>query len=242
MSRVPLWAYVLHHWDWSDSSLVLDLFTREQGRVVAVARGAKRPHSNLRAVLLPFQRIHVALGRPGETEIQNLRGAEWAAGAAMPSGSALFSGFYANELLMKLLARHDAHPALWDAYDHLVARLRVAESAALRAFEIALLQETGVLPDLGVETLTQSPIRAEAAYALRPDSGIVQARDDAISGAVWQRIGGALHASDRPSLEAECAAVLPELKPMLRNLLHYHLGSAQLRSRDVLRSVQQLPR
>src|SRR6188474_2086760 len=94
-------AYVLHRYDWSESSLILDLFTREQGRLAVIAKGAKRPYSQLRSVLLPFQRILVALGRAPKTDaageptsdVQNLRAAEWAGGAAMLTGAALFSGF-----------------------------------------------------------------------------------------------------------------------------------------------------
>jgi DNA repair protein RecO (recombination protein O) len=242
MSRAALAAFVLHHWDWSESSLIVDLFTREQGRIVVAAKGAKRPHSNLRAVLLPFQRIAVGLGRgSADAEIQTLRSAEWAGGAAMPSGAALFSGFYANELLLKLLARHDPHPALWDAYAHLVERLPVAEGAALRAFELVLLQETGVLPALDVETLTQAPLAADAGYALRPEAGLAATGgDESIAGGDWLRLHAALAAGDRPALEAACAAVLPALKPMLRHLLHYHLGTSRLATRDVLRSLRQL--
>ena len=112
-TRTPsvLSAYVLHRYDWSESSLILDLFTREQGRVAVAAKGAKRPHSQLRAVLLPFQRCGVSLGRlpvgEGASEVQTLRHAEWAGGPAMLTGAALFSGFYLNELLMKLLARQE---------------------------------------------------------------------------------------------------------------------------------------
>jgi DNA repair protein RecO (recombination protein O) len=234
-------AFVLHHWDWSESSLILDLFTREQGRVVAVAKGAKRPHSNLRAVLLPMQRITAVLGKaPAEAEIQTLRSAEWAGGAAMPSGSALFSGFYANELLMKLLARHDPHPRLWDAYAHLVARLPVAEAAALRAFELELLQETGVLPELSAESLTQADLRADTGYALRPEAGLATTLDGGVPGRDWLRLRDALEASDRNALEAVCAEHLAPLKAMLRTVLHYHLGTSTLRTREVLRSLQNL--
>src|SRR5512133_431805 len=95
--HAALAAYVLHHYDWSESSVILDLFTREHGRIAVAAKGAKRPFSQLRSVLLPFQRLHVALGRetPGDEsrEVQSLRGADWAGGHAMPSGPALFSGF-----------------------------------------------------------------------------------------------------------------------------------------------------
>ena len=91
--------------------------------MAVAAKGAKRPHSQLRAVLLPFQRLHVALAR-GRTagddaappEVQTLRSAEWAGGAAMLTGAALFAGFHCNELLMKFIARQDPHPHLYDAY------------------------------------------------------------------------------------------------------------------------------
>ena len=113
----PLAAYVLHRYDWSETSLILDLFTRERGRLAVAAKGAKRPYSQLRGVLLPFQRLQVALSRGSEeAEVHTLRSAEWAGGAAMPSGGALFSGFYLNELLLRLLARQDPHAALFDAY------------------------------------------------------------------------------------------------------------------------------
>ena len=120
-------AYVLHRYDWSESSLIVDLFTRELGRVAVAAKGAKRPTSQLRAVLLPFQRLHVAprpRARRRGAEVHNLRGAEWAGGAPMAGGEALFSGFYLNELLMKLLARDDPHPALLDAYAATLAAAR----------------------------------------------------------------------------------------------------------------------
>ena len=247
--RSSLAAFVLHRWDWSESSLILDLFPRENGRVVAVAKGAKKPHSNLRAVLLPFQRIQVALGRAGaDGEIHNLRGAEWGAGAAMPGGASLFSGFYANELLMKLLGRQDPHPALWDAYAHLVSRLTVAEAPALRAFELALLRETGVLPDLGVQTQTQQPLRPDDRYGLRPDSGLSPAAggsDAGVPGALWLRLHAALAgpaSTDRQALESACAEALPELRAMLRAVLHYHLGTAALRTREVARSLQDIGR
>ena len=118
---------MLHHYDWSESSLILDLFTREQGRIAVAAKGAKRPFSQLRGVLLPFQRLQVALGRqaPGDDtrDVHTLRGAEWAGGHPMLSGAAIYSGFYLKELLMKLIARNDPNAALLDAYAGTVAAL-----------------------------------------------------------------------------------------------------------------------
>ena len=243
--RHPLTAYVLHSWDWSESSLIVDAFTREQGRIALVAKGAKKPHSNLRAVLLPFQRITLGLGRAaagdeGASEIQNLRGAEWAGGAPMPSGAALFAGFYLNELLLKLLARHDAHPVLFDAYAWVLGHL--GDEPALRAFELVLLKETGVLPDLATVTLTQQAVVAGARYVLRPEVGIAEPRRDdmPIEGADWIALQAAVSHGSPDALQQACTRSAAALKPMLRTLLHYHLGGSSLRTRDVMVGLQEL--
>lgn len=244
----PQAAYVLHHYDWSESSLILDLFTRGQGRAAVAAKGAKRPHSQLRAVLLPFQRLSVSLGRlpEGDGEVQTLRHAEWAGGMAMPSGAALFSGFYLNELLMKLLARHDPHPVLFDVYaatlPGLVAPDEEQVQAALRAFELSLLKEIGLLPDLSLATLTQAALRDDRAYALRAEAGVIEqpAGEGMLSAAELLGLQAALEHGSLPALQQACAAALPALKLQLRALLHYHLGSSVLRTRQVMLDVQQL--
>jgi DNA repair protein RecO (recombination protein O) len=245
----PLAAFVLHRYDWSESSLILDLFTRAQGRLTVVAKGAKKPHSNLRAVLLPFQRVNVSLGRlpegEGASDIQTLRQAEWAGGMAMLTGEALFSGFYLNELLMKLLARHDAHPALFDAYAQTLPSLASTDEAvvqsALRAFELTLLREIGLLPDLSMATLTLQPLRAEGHYALRADAGVIEAADEAsVPGAVLAALQTALDRGGLDALQHTCALALPALKVQLRALLHYHLGSTPLRTRAVMHDLRTL--
>ena len=111
-------AYVLHRYDWSESSLILDVFTRNHGRIALVAKGVKRPSSSFRPILLPLQPLHVAFG--GDAEIRTLKGAEWMGGYVMPSGDALMSGYYLNELLLHLLARDDPHPILFDIYANVV--------------------------------------------------------------------------------------------------------------------------
>lgn len=247
-STAPLPAYLLHRYDWSESSLIVELFTREQGRVVAAAKGAKRPYSQLRPVLLPFQRLQVTLGKvPEGGEVQALRGAEWAGGAEpLLAGGALFRGFYCNELLLKLLARHDPHPRLFDAYAAALPALAGDEAtaqAALRAFELALLRDIGLLPDLGVATLTQSPVQPGARYTLRAESGVVaagEAADAGLSGAQWLELRTALDDSDAAALRAACARAGGPLRTLLRGLLHYHLGTPQLRTRQVLQGAQQL--
>jgi DNA repair protein RecO (recombination protein O) len=253
--RAPstLAAYVLHRYDWSESSLILDLFTRDQGRLAVMAKGAKRPYSQLRSVLLPFQRIHVSLGRAPKTdaagqptsEVQTLRAAEWAGGAAMLTGAALFSGFYLNELLMKLLARGDPHPALFDVYAGTLSALGGNDEAALRAFEVSLLKEIGLLPDLSLVTLTQEAVRDDSRYTLLAEAGVgaPRAGDAALlPGHVLICLQAALEHGSLEALQQACAQALPELKIVLRGLLHYHLGSPVLRTRQVMLDVQALDR
>ncbi len=248
---VALSAFVLHRYDWSESSLILDLFTREQGRLAVAAKGAKRPYSQLRSVLLPFQRITVSLGRapvPGDegaSEVQTLRGAEWAGGAAMLTGAALFSGFYLNELLMKLLARHDPHARLFDVYAETLPALATDESqvqAALRAFELTLMQETGLLPDLSLVTATQQPVRPESRYTLLPEAGLVHAGDDgnALRGDSLILLQAALQHGSLPALQHACQQCLAALKLPLRAFIQHQLGSGVLRTRQVMTGLQSL--
>ena len=245
----PLAAYVLHRYDWSESSLIVELFTRERGRLVVVAKGAKRPYSQLRPVLLPFQRLNVTLGRaPADetAEMHNLRSAEWGGGAPMPGGASLFRGFYLNELLLKLLARQDPHPALFDAYAQTLPALIGPDSpsgaAALRAFELVLLRETGVLPQLDLVTVTHRPLSPDEPYALQADIGIGPAAGDGadagVPGRVWIALQGALADQRLGAVQAACLEALTPLRLQLRALLHYHLEHKLLRTRSVMLDVQ----
>ncbi|MCH7344451.1 DNA repair protein RecO [Pelomonas sp. CA6] len=241
-------AYVLHHYDWSESSLVLELFTREQGRLAVVAKGAKRPYSQLRAVLLPFLRLQVGLSKPsklnedGVAEVQTLRSAEWMGGQTLPAGAALFSGYYLNELLLKFLPRQDPHPTLFDAYAQALPQLQAAEGAqpALRAFELRLMADCGLLPDLSVGTLTQRPLQPDALYMLSPEAGVIAPTHDApqLSGAALVQLQAALMHGSLAALQQACESAGPALKGMARALLHYHLGHRPLRTRQVLLDAQ----
>jgi DNA repair protein RecO (recombination protein O) len=239
-------AFVLHRYDWSESSSIVELFTRDAGRVAVAAKGARRPTSNLRAVLLPFQRIHVAFGRGRDesaSDIHNLRSAEWAGGAPAPGGEALLAGFYLNELVMKLLARDDPHPVLWEAYAATLPWLGgTREPAALRAFELVLLAETGHLPDLSRTTATQQPLQAAQRYLLRPEVGLAesQAGDDAVPGTVFEALHAACVRRDFEALGAACQSAESALRRQLRAVLAYHLGGAPLRTREVVRDLQPL--
>ncbi|WP_119153728.1 DNA repair protein RecO [Caldimonas tepidiphila] len=237
-------AYVLHRYDWSESSLILDLFTRAHGRVAVVAKGAKRPYSQLRPVLLPFQRL-LASYTVGDAEVHTLRGADWGGGPAMLTGAALLTGFYLNELLMKLLARDDPHPGLFDAYAQTLPSLALGDDgavqAALRAFELTLLRGIGVLPELSVETLTQRPLLPAQRYRLEGEAGVLRASggEATLRGETLLALEEALGGESLAALQQACASALPELKGALRAVLHYHLGSPQLRTRQLMMELVQ---
>ncbi|WP_375186239.1 DNA repair protein RecO [Aquabacterium sp.] len=266
-ARATSLAYVLHSHDWSESSLILELFCREQGKVLAVAKGAKRPYSQLRPVLMPFQRIQVAFGakRADEAEVWLLRHAEWAGGPAWPGGAALLPAFYLNELLMRLLARHDPHPELFDAYADALQGLTQPAllTAALRAFELVLLRQLGHLPDLSQDTVDASAVRPGQGHTLHPELGVrtspwlVDANEPGARGdGPVQLDGGVLLALEQalsrpvgdgrsvvPGLMAACVTAgglaMNDLKAVTRTLLHYHLGSHTLRTRQLMIELQQ---
>jgi DNA repair protein RecO (recombination protein O) len=237
-------AYVLHRYDWSESSLILEVFSRSYGRIALVARGAKKPSSNFRPILLPLQPLHVAFG--GDAEIRMLRSAEWQGGHVMPTGDALLSGYYLNELLMRLLARDDPHPALFDAYAATV-QLLASQSAdtlqvALRAFELRLLQGIGLLPTLDAQTATLAPLELQTPYVLVAEAGLREAHDDdraSLRGAQWLELQASL-ADNAPFTDTmrACVEYLPQLKTQLRALLHYHCDVKVLKTRQMMIDLQ----
>jgi DNA repair protein RecO (recombination protein O) len=239
-------AYVLHRYDWSESSLILEVFTRTHGRVALVARGAKKPSSSFRPILLPLQPLHLAFG--GDAEIRTLKSAEWQGGHVMPTGDALLSGYYLNELLMRLLARDDPHPVLFDAYAatvQLLANQRIDTlQVALRAFELRLLRDIGLLPVLDTQTATLAALKPDAPYVLLAEAGLREAHDDdrnALCGAQWLALQQALD-GDSPFADTMHACVnhLPELKHLLRALLHYHCDVKVLKTRQMMMDLQAL--
>ena len=239
-------AYVLHRYDWSESSLILEVFTRHHGRIALVAKGAKKPSSNFRPILLPLQPLHVAYG--GDAEIRTLKGAEWMGGHVMPTGDALMSGYYLNELLLNLLARDDPHPRLFDVYANVVQVIASehgeALQAALRTFELLLLRNIGLLPLLDAQTMTLGALDPSARYSLVPEGGLRQTNESdraSLSGAQWLVLQKALSdAAPFTTTLRACAAVMSELKPQLRNLLNYHCGVKTLRTRQVMIDLQNL--
>ena len=228
-------AFVLHSYPYKETSLIIDLFTRDFGRVALIAKGAKRPHSQLRGVLQTFQPLSSSW--VGKSELRTLTDAEWVGGMLPLEKTALLCGFYLNELLVKLLARDDAHPALFDHYVATLNQLAHNEPApiVLRKFERALLKETGVSADLTRCTETRRPVQAGVVYVVDPERGPRPER----AADPWPRVAGKT-LLDMEREDYQDSATQSQSKQLMRFLLAHHLGGAPLNTRQILIDLSQL--
>lgn len=231
-------AFVLHMHPYRETSLIVEAYSRSHGRIALLAKGARRPRSALRGVLLAFQPL--AVGWSGRGEVRTLQRAEWSGGQPMLKGDALLCGFYLNELLLKLLPRDDPHETLYDDYAAAVARLaRSAPTAPiLRAFERRLLKELGYALALDRDSASGAAIAAEALYRYEPERGAVRiaapsATDDgpAFTGRALLEI-----AQD----DYRDPQTLAQSKQLMRMLINHRLDRQPLHSRRVFRDLQQL--
>lgn len=163
-------AYVLHTYPYSETSLIVEMFTRSSGRVPLIAKGAKRSRSNS-AALMQFQPFNIVWS--GRGDLRTLKKFEWQGGVPTLPPARLFCGFYLNELMLKLLARDDAHEHLFDCYENALARLAsdAAESAVLRSFEKSMLRETGYALMLTLDAFSGEGVRAGERYTYIPERG-----------------------------------------------------------------------
>lgn len=228
-------AFVLHAYPYRETSSIVEVFTRGHGRVPLVARGARRPRSQLRGVLMEFQPLELAWF--GQGELPTLAKAEWLGGQPLLSGRALLFGYYLNELLLRLLAREDAHPALFDAYRHALGVLAggKADPAQLRRFELTLLREIGYGPTLDHDVDSGEAIDAGRMYAYLPERGPV-AQAGTAGGLVIA--GRSLLAMARD--EYADADTLQQSKLLMRALINHQLGGQALNSRRVFMELQEL--
>ncbi|MDB5771843.1 MAG: recO [Burkholderia sp.] len=228
-------GFVLHSYPYKETSLIVDVFARDHGRVALIAKGAKRPHSKLRGVLQTFQPLSV--GWTGKSEIRTLTTAEWVGGLLPLEKSALLSGFYLNELLVKLLARDDAHPALFDHYVSTLNQLAHDEPApiVLRKFELALLKETGVASNFTVCTRTGQAVDVERVYVVDPERGPRPAMPADTS----PRISGKT-LLDMEHEDYADPVTQSQSKILMRFLLAHQLGGVPVNTRQILIDLMQL--
>lgn len=230
-------AYVLHATPYKETSLVVQLLTRHYGRVALIAKGAKRPHSALRSVLMSLQPLVVNWS--GRGEVKTLTAAHWAGGQALLRGEALLNGFYLNELLLKLLAREDPHENLFDAYRNVLTQLAspaVHPESALREFEFLLLRELGVGADWS-RNHDGSEVQAQQHYVCLPEYGVrpARAQEDADLPVID---GQTLLAMAQRDFSA--ARTLQQGKLLIRYWLNHLLAGRRLNTRQMLMDLHQL--
>ncbi|GHD58768.1 DNA repair protein RecO [Jeongeupia chitinilytica] len=229
-------AFILHQYAYRETSRLLDVFSRDLGRVMIVARGVQRPGSQLRGSLLAFQPLLLAWFGAGE--VKTLHAAEWQGGLPQLTGLPLLCGFYLNELLMKLLPREDAYPALFGAYFAAIRQLgcsaneRAAVEPVLRSFELTLLRALGYAPTLDRQA-GGAPLQPGQRYSYDAGFGLVPARDGLpqFEVAVLQAISASCFDDDR---------VLGQAKLLMRLAFAPLLGDAPLHTRQLLIDLQTL--
>ena len=229
-------AFVLHSYPHRETSLIIDVLTRDHGRLALVAKGAKRPHSALRGVLQTFQPL--ALSWSGKSEVRTLTGAEWVGGMLPLAGDALLCGFYVNELLVKFCGREDPHPQLFQHYVVTLARLAHDEPAVqvLRSFERVLLRETGYAVALN-RTVSRKAVVAEGRYVFDPERGVREASGDLP--AQWPVVAGQT-LLDMEADDYHRAQTVAQSKTLMRFLLNTYLAGTPLATRQILIDLQNL--
>lgn len=226
-------AFVLHSYPYRETSLVLEVLSRNCGRVALVARGARRPRSALRGLLMGFQPLTMSWF--GKHELRTLHSAEWQGGQPQLQGTALLCGFYLNELLLNLMARDDPHEQLFDYYQQTLQRLAHEQDHAstLRCFEKHLLQELGYALLLEHEADSGKPIEQTAHYRYVVEYGASRDAEQGlpILGKTLQDMA----ADDyRDPLSAQ------QSKQLMRMLLNHHLAGKTLHTRELIKDLQKL--
>jgi len=228
-------AYVLHTYPYKETSLIVEAFARRFGRVALLARGARRPRSAMRGVLLSFHALRLSWS--ASAELGTLIAAEWSCALQPLAGRALMCGFYLNELLLRLLPRDDPHESLFDTYGETLQRLSQQNDLAgvLRSFEKRLLAELGYAPLLDRDAASR-PIDPERHYVYEPDRGPLPAE---------RAREGELLVSGRTLLDVANddygrAETRDEARSLMRALIGQRLHGQVLHTRTVLRELTDL--
>jgi DNA repair protein RecO (recombination protein O) len=228
-------AFLLHSHPFRETSLIVEVFSREHGRLPIVARGARRPRSAVRGMLMSFQPL--LLSWFGKGEVKTLHSAEWQGGQPSLQGTALMCGFYLNELLLNLLARDDPHEALFDYYRATLYRLahEVDHAATLRCFEKHLLQELGYALLLEQEAVSGRPIAPETDYRYVVEHGALPQSTTQEGLPIRGKTLRDMAADDyRDPMTAQ------QSKQLMRALLNHHLGGRVLHTRELIKDLQKI--
>ncbi len=220
-------CFILHSRPYLESSLILDVFSREHGRLHLIAKGAKREKSRFSGLLQPYQRLLMAWR--GKSELMTLTDVEADIEAYELQNARLIAGFYVNELLLRLLHQYESHSELFDLYGKAIFDLSGLENVdtILRIFEKGLLQSLGYGLVLDHEIHDGQAIAANKNYYYLIDAGPV--KEAPATGDYVEISGNSLLALAKGILENR--QELEETKRLMRFILQHHLGSKPLSSR-----------
>ena len=224
-------AFILHARSWRDTSLLVEVFSRDHGRLGMIARGARRPKSRMRGLIQPF--VPLLLSWRGRGELATLTGAETDGTVLPPAGSAAVVGFYLNELVVRFLHRHDPEPELFDHYRAALDAVARGDDPepVLRIFEKRLLQAAGYALELEREARSGLAIEPEGRYRYTADAGPEPWANGTGSGVCVS--GSTLLALARETLAG--ARALGEAKQLMRSIIDEHCGGRAFASRSLWR-------
>lgn len=220
-------ALILQHRPYRESSLLLEVFTRDFGIISLLAKGVRKEKSKTAGLLLPFSLLN--LSYLDKNELKVLVQAEFVANYPLQR-LALYCGFYVNELVRKFLHKHDPHPELFIRYQLCLNDLSMNEGVeqVLRYFELDLLMEAGYGAELDVDGMTGDTVNNQQRYSFSPGFGMVADAGGLISGKTLKVMA---------IREALDGSSLVEAKHLLRRILDAHLQGRPLKSREVLAKI-----
>jgi DNA repair protein RecO (recombination protein O) len=224
-------AWILHQHPYRDSSLLLEVFSRQYGRIGLVARGARSARSRWQNQLQILRPLALSWNLRGE--LGTLTGVDSRGTVGVYPGRQVWCACYLNELLLRLVARHDPHPDIFDAYEQALVALGDNEEQALRIFEKRLLQSLGYGLLLDHEFDNGTPVRQDMFYEYCLERGPVRRQQAGLDGIFLQ--GSSLLSLHRDELLAPQAC--REVKCLMRAALALYLGARPLRTREVLRQL-----
>lgn len=228
-------AFVLHRYAYRESSMIIEIFSRDYGRLSLIAKGARRPASIFRGVLQSF--VPLSLGWTGKSEIKTLVQVDWVGGVTPLSGELLLSAFYLNELLLRFLPKEDPHPVLFDAYVASITELSENKHLAytLRVFERVLLRESGYGRAFIAEEINLNEIENESEYVFDPQCGWKKV--EKTDPKAWPRITG-YALKDVISEKDNNVRSAAQSRNLMRFLLDYYLEGRSLKTRQLFYDLQ----
>jgi len=223
-------AFILQQRKFKETSLIIDVLTRDFGRVSLVAKGVRKARSKTAGLLQPF--IPLTLSYFGKAELKTLTDVEIIPPFIQLQGLALYCGFYINELVENFLHHHDPHPEVFAYYGECLSSLTDSKKieAALRIFELNLMDAVGYGLQLDYDFYNEKPVDPFTKYHFNAEQGPIEALDGHFSGKTFQAM---------KSREFTDPHALIEAKTLMRSVIAVYLHGKPLKSRTIINKIIQ---